>query len=59
MLTGFAGYSGDRRVGVGGETVESGNAVGCRLRGIRVKGGRQGGCQACVCRSRGYGVVSS
>lgn len=49
MLTGFAGYSGNRGVGVGGDT------VGCRLWGIRVKE-EGGGCQVCVCRRRGSGL---
>lgn len=55
MLTGFAGYSGNR--GWGG-VVGSGDTVGCRLWEIRVKGVwlvgfvyAEGG--------RGFGVVSS
>lgn len=56
MLTGFAGYSGNRGVGVGregGGIVGSGDTVGCRLWEIRVKGGfvrlvyAKGGVRGC------------
>lgn len=52
MLTGFAGYSGNRGVRVG---ESSGDTVGCRVMGDQGEGWGRGLCMP----KEGFGVVSS